>query len=218
MERIPGFLASAYNKAAKMAIGSYYSQVADEVVSELKSGIVLDLGTGPGYLPIEIVKRALGIRVIGVDLTPKLIGIAQQNSVKAGVAEKVYFEVMNAVELRFEDNYYDMVLSTGMLHAFRKLDKASKLMRECYRVLKPGGQAWIYDPAKVCSGIDTKLWKASLTYWERLLFKIFGYYEILNPPHHYDQREFAQIIASTGFNVYSVEEQEGEIRVKLRKA
>jgi hypothetical protein len=39
MERIPGFMASAYAKAASMAISSYYSVVADEIVSAIDSGI-----------------------------------------------------------------------------------------------------------------------------------------------------------------------------------
>ena len=56
-------MASAYNKAAKMAVDTYYSQVADEIASGLRSGRALDLGTGPGYLDIEIVKRVPGIEV-----------------------------------------------------------------------------------------------------------------------------------------------------------
>ena len=96
-------MASAYNKAAKMAIDSYYSQVADEIVSQVKSGIVLDLGTGPGYLPIEIVKKAPQIRVIGIDSTFELVKIARENSLKTGAADRLHFEVMNAAELRFED-------------------------------------------------------------------------------------------------------------------
>jgi hypothetical protein len=56
-ERIPGVLASSYEKASRMVVDGYYSQVADEIVSHIRQGSMLDLGTGPGYLPIEIVKR-----------------------------------------------------------------------------------------------------------------------------------------------------------------
>ena len=217
MERIPGFMARAYNKAARMARGSYYSQVADEIVSELGSGMALDLGTGPGYLPIEIVKRAPAIKVEGIDLTAELVKIAQENSVRAGVGDRVNFEVMNAAKLRFNDNSYDMVFSTGMLHGLRSPDKVIKVLKECYRVLKPGGELWIYDPAKVCSGIDTKAWKASLTPRERFLYKLFAFYELFNPPHYYSQEEITQIITDTDFESYGVEEKDKEIKVKLRK-
>ena len=218
MERIPGFMASAYDKAASMAIGSYYSVVANEIVSAIDSGIILDLGTGPGYLPLEVVKRAPAIRVVGIDLTPRLIKIARENSAQADVADRVDFEVMNAAKLRFENNTFDMVFSSGMLHALRSPDKVSQVMRECYRVLKPGGEAWIYDPARIHSGIEIRSWKSLLTLRERLLYKLFTFYQWFNPPHYYHHPEFVQIIAATDFSVRRIEEKDGEIRIELRKA
>ena len=92
-EQIPGIMASIYEKAARMVIDSYYSQVAEEVLARLNSGKILDIGTGPGYLPIEIVKRTPAITVDGIDLTPELIKMAQNNAQKAGVADKLHFEV-----------------------------------------------------------------------------------------------------------------------------
>jgi len=217
MERIPGFMASAYNKAARMAIGGYYSQVADEIVSELKSGVVLDIGTGPGYLPIEIVKRAPAVKVVGVDLTPELIKMAQGNRVKTGVADRLRFEVMDAANLQFGDKSYDMVFSTGMLHALRSSEKVSKVIRESYRVLKPGGELWIFDPAKICSVVDTSVWKASLSLWEKVLYKLFASYELLNPPHYYSREEIFRIISITDFYNCRIQEKDNEIKIKLRK-
>ena len=52
VERIPGLFVTLYEKAARMAIDTYYVPVANEVVANLKDGDILDLGTGPGYLPI----------------------------------------------------------------------------------------------------------------------------------------------------------------------
>ena len=218
MERIPGFMASAYDKAASMAIGSYYSVVANEIVSAIDSGIILDLGTGPGYLPLQVAKRAPAIRVVGIDLTPRLIKIARENSVQADVADRVCFEVMNATKLRFENGTFDMVFSSGMLHAFKSPDKVGQVMRECCRVLKSGGEAWIYDPARIHSGIDIRSWKSLLTLRERLLYKLFALYQWFDPPHYYHRPEFVQIIAATDFSVRWTEEKDGEMRIKLRKA
>ena len=138
IERIPGPFASLYEKATQMVITSYYGPVAEEIVTSLKAGTILDLGTGPGYLPIEIVKRSPSIRVIGIDLTRKLINTAKRNALKNGVADRLHFEVGNASRLRFENNYCDMVISTGMLHS---LKDPVRVLRECYRVLKQGGEA-----------------------------------------------------------------------------
>ena len=217
MERIPGFMASAYNKAAKTAIGTYYSQVADEIASGLKSGKALDLGTGPGYLDIEIVKRAPAIRIDGIDLTAELIEVARENSLEAGVADRLHFEVMNAAELEFEDNSYDMVFSTGMLHSLKKPEVVIKVLKECYRVLRPPGEVWIYDPARVCSGIDKKVWKASLTLREKFLYRLFAFWALFDHPHYYSRAEVIQMFAATEFNVCRIEDKDEEIRVKLRK-
>jgi ubiquinone/menaquinone biosynthesis C-methylase UbiE len=214
VERIPGTMASVYEKATRMVIESYYSQVAEEVVSKLKSGVILDLGTGPGYLPIEIVKRAPSIKVDGIDLTPELIKIARENAVRAGVADRLHFEVGNAARLRFEEGSYDMVLSTGMLHM---LKNPVKVINECYRVLKPDGEAWIYDPAQVSSQIDTRRWKASLTSWERFLYRLFTLFRPFNLPHTYNRDEAIEMVAATNFKEYWIEEGDNEIKIKLRK-
>ena len=217
MERIPGFMASACNKAAKMAIGTYYSQVADEIASGLKSGKALDLGTGPGYLDIEIVKRVPSIRIDGIDLTAELIDIARVNSLEAGVADRLHFQVMNAAELKFEDNSYDMIFSTGMLHSLRKPDTIVKVLKECYRVLRPDGEAWIYDPAKVSSAIDKKVWMTMLTLREKFLYWLFAFWALFDRPHYYTRAEVVQIIAATKFNAYQIDGKDEEMRIKLRK-
>ena len=217
MERIPGFMASAYNKAAKMAIGTYYSQLADEIASGLKSGRALDLGTGPGYLDIEIVKRVPVIMIDGIDLSAKLINVAKENALEAGVADRLHFEVMDAAALKFEDNSYDLVFSTGMLHSLKKPDRIAKVLKECYRVLRAGGEVWIYDPAKVSSGIDKKAWITMLTMRERLLYRLFAFWALFDRPHYYTRADVVQIIAATDFNTHQIEDRVDEIRIKLKK-
>lgn len=214
IEKIPNPFASIYEKATRMAIESYYGQVADEVVSYLKAGTLLDLGTGPGYLPIEIVKRSPTIKIDGIDLSHKLIKMARRNASKAGVADRVHFEVGNASKLRCEDESYDMVISTGMLHM---LKEPVKVLREYYRVLKRDGEAWIYDPAQVSNKIDATAWKASFNVYEKVMYRVFQLYGLINRSHTYDREHMDAMLAETDFTEYRVEEEGKEIRVKLRK-
>jgi ubiquinone/menaquinone biosynthesis C-methylase UbiE len=214
IERIPGPFAAIYEKAARMVVGTYYSHVADEVVSSLKEGLILDLGTGPGYLPIEIVKRNKLIRCDGIDLSRRLIRLARKNAVKAGVADRLRFEVGNAAKLKFDDGSYDMILSTGMLHT---LKDPVKVLRECHRLLKESGQAWIFDPAKISSFIDREKWKTSLTSGENLIFRLFPLYRRINPSKTYHPEQVIAMVRASGFEDYEVREQESELRIKLRK-
>lgn len=214
IERIPGPFASIYEKATRMVIESYYSQIAEEVVSNLRSGTILDLGTGPGYLPIEMVKRSESLKVHGIDLCGKLINMARINASKAGLNNRLKFEKGNAAKLPFDDNSYDMVISTGMLHM---LKDPIKVLKECYRVLRPGGEAWIYDPAQVGNRVDVKRWRTSFTFKERFMFFLFPYFSRINPPHHYNREEVIPLIATTDFKEYGIEQEGREIRIKLKK-
>jgi ubiquinone/menaquinone biosynthesis C-methylase UbiE len=214
IERIPAPLASLYEKAARLVIKSYYAPVAEEILRSFNRGFLLDLGTGPGYLPIEVAKRSSQIRIIGVDLSRVLIRMARVNALRAGCGERLRFEVGNAAALRFRAETFDRVVSTGMLHALRD---PVKTLRECRRVLKPGGEAWIYDPAKVCSTVDRGQWKATLTPVERLMERLLPLFARLNPPRLYNRKQVEEWIACAPFKDYSIEESGTETKIRLRK-
>ena len=214
IERIPGVLASAYEKATRMVIDSYYSQVADEIASYFTTGTILDLGTGPGYLPVEIVKRRPEAKIIGVDLSKKLIRMARANAAKAGFSHQIKFEIGNSAGLHFDNDAFDMVISTGMLHS---LKDPVKVLKEIHRVLKEGGQAWIYDPAKVASDVDRENWKATLSVSEKFFLRIFELLGLHNPIETYHREEVIPMIEASGFQDYHIEERDREIRIKMEK-
>ncbi len=214
IERIPGVLASSYEKATKLAIESYYRQVAEEVVSVFKQGTMLDLGTGPGNLPVEIIKRAPEIQIVGVDLSRPLIRMARTRAQTANLTQNIVFEVANAANLRFSNDSFDMVISTGMLHS---LKRPSKVLKEIYRVLKPDGIAWIFDPARITHYIDKSQWKASLNQRERFFLWLFGLLGLQKPIVVYSRDQVIPLIEDAGFKSYKVYEGDGEIRLKMRK-
>jgi ubiquinone/menaquinone biosynthesis C-methylase UbiE len=214
IERIPGPLVSSYEKATRLAIDIYYRRVAEEIVSTFKEGLILDLGTGPGYLPIEIIKQSADIKIVGIDLSRKLIQMAQQNAQNAGVTDRIDFQMGDSGRLRFDGASFDMAISTGMLHS---LKDPVKVLNEIYRVLKNGGEAWIYDPAKVASYIDRKKWKASLTYRERFFIWMFTVLKLLRPIKTYNREQVGEMIRATDFEILSIKEEKDEIKVKLKK-
>ncbi len=214
IERIPGMLASAYAKATRMAIESYYRQVAEEIATHLKRGIILDLGTGPGYLPIEIAEKSSEIQITAVDLSRKLIQMARSNASAAGLANRLNFQLGNAGRLDFGDSAFDMVISTGMLHS---LKDPVKVLQEIYRVLKAGGEAWIFDPAQVASQVDRQKWKASLNLRERFFLWLFQLFGLHKPIRTYTREQAIALIEQTDFKDYRIDARENEIRIKLKK-
>ncbi len=214
IERIPGVLASAYVKATRMVIESYYRPVAREIAANLNQGTILDLGTGPGYLPVEIVKRSPTINVIGVDLSRKLIEMARLNAVKADLTERLTFKDGNAGRLEFADSSFDMVISTGMLHS---LKEPVNVLQEIYRVLKTDREAWIFDPAKVASAVDRQRWKESLNLRERFFLWLFQLFGLHKPIKAYTREQAIALIEKTDFKNYQIDARDNEIRIKLRK-
>ena len=214
IERIPGVLASSYEKATRLAIDSYYSHVADEITAHLPDGIILDIGTGPGYLPIEIAKRSAAVRIIGIDLSRQLIKMARLNAASAGHSDRLKFQPGNAGRLAFENSTFDMVISTGMLHS---LKEPVKVLQEIYRVLKAGGQAWIFDPAQVSSGVDREKWRASLNLRERFFLWLFGLFGLHKPIDTYTREQATALIQQTNFKDFRIDEHDKEIKLKLHK-
>jgi ubiquinone/menaquinone biosynthesis C-methylase UbiE len=214
IERIPAPFASIYEKACRLVVERYYEPMADEIVREFKEGHMLDLGTGPGYLPLEIAKRTPLVTVVGVDLSRPLIRMARENALKVGLAHRLRFEVGNATKLRFADDSFDRIVSTGMLHM---LKDPVKMLKECHRVLKRGSEAWIYDPARVSSQIDKQRWKESFNSLERWTYPFLALYSRLNPPHVYTKAQIASMIESASFREYEIQGNTGEWRIQVKK-
>ena len=214
IERIPSLLASAYIKATRLVIDSYYRPVAEEIVSHMNKGLILDLGTGPGYLPVEIVKKAPGINIIGIDLSRKLIKVARTNAESAGFDHQLTFKVGDSAKLQFEDDSFDMVISTGMLHSIKN---PGDVFREIYRVLKNGGQAWVYDPVNLNSLHKKKEWKASLAFHEKCFLWLFTRLKIHQPAKPLSSQKIRSIIEATDFKDYQIADLKEEVRIKMKK-
>jgi SAM-dependent methyltransferase len=96
---------------------------------------VLDVGCGAGTTPCFLVKR-YGCRVVGVDISARMIERARERAQREGVADRAEFRVADVQDLPFEDNLFDAVIGESVI-AFPE-DK-QKAVDECARVTKPGG-------------------------------------------------------------------------------
>ncbi len=210
IEGIPGPAGYFYYLTTKMRKG-FYKALADEIVSKLNSGRVLDIGTGSGNLPIEIAKRAPNLEIIGIDLSKTLIKIARNMARRESVGKSVRFEIGSAYDLKFEDSYFDMVISSMTIH---HLKYPTKAFNEIYRVLKPDGGAWIYDLIR-----DASLKEAKQTLREMnlpifpsiILYRFFGlkYEEYLG--------EIAESLKESFFKEYKFERNGCLMKIILHK-
>lgn len=144
IEAIPFFMTGFYNWIAKNSpfLRESYKEIAEEVCSKMSFGRILDVGTGPGYLPMEISKRNPNLEITGIDISEAMVELAKKNAEKEGLSGQIQFQVASADKLPFEENYFDFILSSFSFHHWLRPERG---LKEICRVLKPAGEAWIYD-------------------------------------------------------------------------
>lgn len=156
-----------------------------DILDSKKDEIVLDLGCGDGTLAKEIEEK--GSKVIGIDLSENMILKAKENRIEA--------YVMSAIDLKFENNYFDKVFSNAVLHWIKDLDTNAK---EINRVLKKNGKFVAefggYGNIKsLCEAMQIVFSKN----------KDFGTFE--NPWNFIRDIEYKKILEKNNFEVQSIE-------------
>ena len=100
-------------------------------------GLMLDLGCGPGHIPMAVCERFADARVLGVDLSFEMLGLAA-----ARPHERVSLLAADIKRLPFPSHVFDTVYSNTTLH---HLPDPRPFLAEAWRVLKPGGVLLIRD-------------------------------------------------------------------------
>ncbi len=119
----------------------------------LETGRVLDVGTGPGWIPVELALRKPGWEIWALDVSEDMLARARRHAAEAGVADRVHFVHGNATELPFEAGHFDLAVSHFMLH---HIERPAELFDELARVTRGGGRIVIKDLAR------QPRWKAAL--------------------------------------------------------
>jgi len=167
---------------------------------DLKEGEkVLDLGCGNGRW-YKVFKEKK-VDYFGVDNSEKLIEIAKENFPDAK------FFVGDALNLPFQDDFFDKVYSIALLHHIPSEDFRIKVLKEAKRILKPGGililTCWrVHRLREILAFLKYTflkiIGKSKLDFRDTFVpwgKKILRYY------HFFTQKELENLVKKVGFEI-----------------
>lgn len=133
---------------------------ADDFLCALESGSggpessglrILDVGAGTARIPIEICSLRPSLLVTCVDRSPRACQRSRRLVAAAGLSAAIRITQADACALPYSDQTFDAVISNALLH---HVTDPSSLLRECLRVLRPGGLLFVRDAVRT-SDADT---------------------------------------------------------------
>jgi arsenite methyltransferase len=129
-----------FDFAAEAGLTKHFGGLgASEELVELchigEGSYVLDIGCGAGQTPCYLARRH-GCSVVGVDILEAMIDRSRERAEREGVTDKVEFRVADALDLPFEDDAFDAVITESVTVFPEDKERA---ISEYARVTKPGG-------------------------------------------------------------------------------
>lgn len=135
-----------------------YMRAVEKMVllESLKPGMILDIGCGTGEQSLFLAKR--GYRVLGVDISRKMLTKANKNAKEGKLEYKLSLVIASAEALPFRDKSFDGLIS--IFGVFNHIPRAEHAFEETHRVLKSGGRA-----------VFTVVNRWNLTWWINALLR-----------------------------------------------
>ena len=124
------------DRMATKCMGGPLNELEKSRIEQMQS--ILDLACGPGAWVLDIAYEYPDTLVTGVDISRSMIGYGEALAREQNL-HNAAFQVMNVMEpLEFPDNSFDLVNARAMFGFLSRADWP-KLVKECMRILKPGG-------------------------------------------------------------------------------
>ncbi len=122
--------------------------VAGALAQGVSEGEGLDLGTGPGYVAVQIARRRPGLRMVGLDLAAHMVRRASREASRAGLNGRGLWPQADGHRLPFPDDSFDLVVSSFALHHWAD---PLRILNEIARVLKADGRYYLADVCREVS-------------------------------------------------------------------
>lgn len=186
-----------YDRGMRLITLGRLERAYGDIGAYLKAGMkVLDLGCGTGALAAQLARQ--GCLVVGVDISAPMLTQAAGRLHVEGLEHGVELRELGVTDLdtAFPDCCFDAVASTLVFSELSD-DEIAYTLRECQRILRPGGQLLVADEVLP----DSPLGKVA-TFLFRLPFLVLAFVLTQNTTHRVAGLD--EKIETAGFRILDV--------------
>jgi ubiquinone/menaquinone biosynthesis C-methylase UbiE len=103
---------------------------------------ILDVGTGTAQIPIELCRQSACASIVAIDLAEEMLKVGRENVRRAGLADRVRLECIDAKGIPYPDGAFAAVISNSIIH---HIPEPGRVVAEMVRVLQSGGVLFVRD-------------------------------------------------------------------------
>ena len=132
----------ALNHLLSLNIDKVWRRKVAKAVAKSAPKTILDLATGTADLAITMAKHNPQARIIGLDISEKMLEIGKSKIKKQNLENQIELRFGDAANLPFEDDTFDVATVAFGVRNFEDLGRG---LSEIHRVLKPNGEVVILE-------------------------------------------------------------------------
>jgi len=145
IERMFDEIAGQYdflNHALSMGIDKHWRRKGILSLKAFAPRNLLDVATGTGDLALDAYRLLKPEKILGIDISEKMMTIGREKAAKAGLSEIIAFDRQNCTCLSLDSDIFDAAMVAFGIRNFEDLDKG---LQEIRRVLHSGGRLMILE-------------------------------------------------------------------------
>jgi len=145
IERMFDEIAGQYdflNHMLSMGIDKLWRRKGILALKPFEPQIILDVATGTGDLALYAYRLLKPQKIVGIDISEKMMAIGREKAAKAGLSGIIHFEWQNCTCLQLNPNIFDAAIIAFGIRNFEDLDIG---LQEIHRVLRPEGRLMILE-------------------------------------------------------------------------
>ncbi len=130
------------NRVLSLGIDQRWRKILNRKVQKVGARKILDIATGTGDVALMIANSNPQAEIVGLDISQNMLEYARQKAQARSLNQRVTFVHGDSENLPMPDNTFDAVT---VAFGVRNFEDVMQGLRECHRVLHPGGTLFVLE-------------------------------------------------------------------------